>query len=144
MSNSGAKGLMNWLVCLCLYVPLIPEHGTDTDSCPNSWFTVMNRDTSILLLFLRPSDCFISDLSYYETSRNFEPTNRWEVSQRNVSIRKKKKGGHFHDSRRNTNTKTQQPGASKTYIVPDKYSCDVVLTIYGRYNMCYEKECFKV
>jgi len=111
----------------------------------------MNRDTSVLLLFLQTPDCFISDLSYYETSRNFEPTNRWEVSQRNVSIRTKKKKtgkrGHIHDSRRNTNAKTQQPSASmtyKAYIVPDKYSCDAVLTIHGRYNMCYGKEGFKV
>jgi len=59
----------------------------ETDSCPNSRRTLMNEDTSVLLLFLRPSDCFISDLSYYETSRNFEPTNRWEVRQRNVSKR---------------------------------------------------------
>ena len=63
----------------------------EADSCTKSRLIVMNRDTSVLLLFLQTPDCFISDLSYYETSRNFEPTNRWEVSQRNVSIRTKKK-----------------------------------------------------
>jgi hypothetical protein len=70
-----------------------------------------------------------------------------EPAQRFHKKKETEKRGHIHDSRRNTKHKdpaTKSSMTYKAYIVPDKYSCEVVLTIYERYNMCYEVESFKV